>query len=137
MPSATTHRPENMAISQAKALSTRRRSCAMLCKARLRLRVSWSQPRRWWPSDPRRKQPIHRCPVAAWEGWTTKHNLHEDSEWAAAGNCWAAQSYSATERGINVLRASAQALTRPATSHSTLLTDWSMAFLPPVYDRGA
>jgi hypothetical protein len=34
------HRPENMATSQAKALSTRRRSCAMLCKARLRLRVS-------------------------------------------------------------------------------------------------
>jgi hypothetical protein len=29
-----------------------------------------------------------RCPVAAWEGWegwTTKRNPHEDSEWAAAG----------------------------------------------------
>ena len=67
---------------------------------------------------------MHRCPVAAWEGWTTKHDLREDSEWAAAGNCWAAQSYSATERGINVPRASVQALTRPATSHPTLLTDW-------------
>src|SRR5215471_20262264 len=56
----------------------------MLCKARLRLRVSWSRPRRWWPSDPRRKQPIHRCPVAVWEAWTTKRDIHEDSAWAAA-----------------------------------------------------
>jgi hypothetical protein len=37
---------------------------------------------------------MRRCPVGAWEGWTTKRDLHEDSEWAAAGNCWAAQSYS-------------------------------------------
>jgi hypothetical protein len=31
-----------------------------------------------------------RCPVAAWEGWegwTTKRDLHEDFERAAAGNC--------------------------------------------------
>jgi hypothetical protein len=42
-----------------------------------------------------------RCPVAAWEGWeewTTKRDLHEDFERAAAGNCRAVQSYSAIER---------------------------------------
>jgi hypothetical protein len=42
-----------------------------------------------------------RCPVAAWEGWegwTTKRDLHEDFERAAAGNSRAVQSYSATER---------------------------------------
>jgi hypothetical protein len=39
-----------------------------------------------------------RCPVAAWEGWTTKRNPHEDSEWAAAGKLRPAQSYTATER---------------------------------------
>ena len=41
---------------------------------------------------------MRRCPVAAWEGWTTKRNPHEDSEWAAAGNCRPAQSHTATER---------------------------------------
>jgi hypothetical protein len=39
-----------------------------------------------------------RCLVAAWEAWTTKRDLHEDFERAAAGNCRAVQSYSATER---------------------------------------
>jgi hypothetical protein len=58
---------------------------------------------------------MHRWLVAAWEGWTTKRDLHEDSEWAAVGNYWAAQSYSATERGINVPHGSVQALTRPVT----------------------
>ena len=29
---------------------------------------------------------MRRCPVAAWEGWTTKRDIHEDSERAAEGN---------------------------------------------------
>jgi hypothetical protein len=41
---------------------------------------------------------MHRCLVAAWEGWTTNVTFNEDFERAAAGNCRAAQSYSATER---------------------------------------
>ena len=29
---------------------------------------------------------MRRCPVAAWEGWTTNRDVHEDSERAAEGN---------------------------------------------------
>jgi hypothetical protein len=28
---------------------------------------------------------MRRCPVEAWEGWTTKRDVHEDSERDAAG----------------------------------------------------
>lgn len=74
---------------------------------------------------------MHRCPVAVWEAWTTKRDLPEDSEWAAAGNSWAAQSHSATERGIDVPRGSAQALTHRL--HGLDAVGLEVAFLPPGY----
>jgi hypothetical protein len=41
---------------------------------------------------------MRRCPVAAWEGWTTNRDVHEDSERAAEGKPSAAQSHTAAER---------------------------------------
>jgi hypothetical protein len=47
-----------------------------------------------------------RCPVAAWEGWegwTTKRDLHEDFERAAAGNCRAVRgSYCVNIGGVQI-----------------------------------
>src|SRR6516165_7045744 len=40
---------------------------------------------------------MRRCPVAAWEGWTTKP-LHENTKKGGRGKPSAAQSYPATER---------------------------------------
>jgi len=70
-PTASMHRARTMWTSWTRALSTRPRSCVLLCRTPLRSPDCWSPPRRWWPNCRRNRLPCLQCRVAgAWAAWT-------------------------------------------------------------------